>query len=77
MMLLDISNSIAKFFLNLDTTTFDSIYNTIVNDDLAGFCTLSNIICGLCALVMIGNILLNTWAKGEPIDIRGLFRPFF
>jgi hypothetical protein len=26
---------------------------------------------------MIGNILLNTWAKGEPIDIRGLFRPFF
>ena len=52
-------------------TLFDKCVNQLTS--ITDICFM---LCGLFALVYIANILMKTWAKGEPIDFHSLVRPF-
>lgn len=53
----------------------DEMVETII----ASFGSLKDIcfmLCGLFALIYFANMLMKTWAKGEPFDAHSLFKPF-
>lgn len=45
-------------------------------EKLSGLTELCFFLCGMFALVYLGNLLMKTWAKGSPIDFSVLIRPF-
>ena len=56
----------------------DSILQDVFNESLSSlnlFVKFSFAICGLFTLVYIGNILMRTWVKGEPLNLNSFFKP--
>lgn len=45
-------------------------------EKLSGLTELCFFLCGMFALVYLGNLLMKTWVKGSPIDFSVLIRPF-
>lgn len=69
----------------LSTMCFESIPNfsdrldgllpKCVND-VGDISSIAILLCGLFALFYIGNIVWQSWCKGDPINVYALFRPF-
>ncbi|MCQ2209961.1 MAG: hypothetical protein MJZ34_06685 [Paludibacteraceae bacterium] len=59
----------------LSDSFVDDLFEKCVGQ-LSGITEICFLLCGLFAFAYFANILMKTWAKGEPIDFHALLKPF-